>query len=316
MLPNIMSLEDHVKKINLAKSRVKNSIFEMAEAITNAVFQLEDRQKDLAEQLGMSRGTLSKWIAIGSNQSLMNMKQSVPESFDSLYQLSSLEKQYNKFYGNREGHKKFLDLFKNNFITPLSQRGDINNILKLHKDKIKQTTKITKYLDSKDQQFSKSIKNQSEIKLAVLLKSKLFFNTIVVVPLEEQLNQWRQDEIQADINSDYAIRNLENKDKNIFQICLIKVKGKDIDIGIKALGSWGYDYNKILVPKQNKNSLVDISSEFIVVVGSKGTDKKENFIMRSSATIDLIEFAKQIGEQPYLFVGEKLNIKNWVYCVG
>ena len=316
MLPNIMSLEDHVKKINLAKSRVKNSIFEMAEAITNAVFQLEDRQKDLAEQLGMSRGTLSKWIAIGSNQSLMNMKQSVPESFDSLYQLSSLEKQYNKFYGNREGHKKFLDLFKNNFITPLSQRGDINNILKLHKDKIKQTTKTTKYLDSKDQQFSKSIKNQSEIKLAVLLKSKLFFNTIVVVPLEEQLNHWRQDEIQGDINSDYAIRNLENKDKNIFQICLIKVKGKDIDIGIKALGSWGYDYNKILVPKQNKNSLVDISSEFIVVVGSKGTDKKENFIMRSSATIDLIEFAKQIGEQPYLFVGEKLNIKNWVYCVG
>ena len=316
MLPNIMSLEDHVKKINLAKSRVKNSIFEMAEAITNAVFQLEDRQKDLAEQLGMSRGTLSKWIAIGSNQSLMNMKQSVPESFDSLYQLSSLEKQYNKFYGNREGHKKFLDLFKNNFITPLSQRGDINNVLKLHKDKIKQTTKKTKYLDSKDQQFSKSIKNQSEIKLAVLLKSKLFFNTIVVVPLEEQLNQWRQDEIQADINSDYAIRNLENKDKNIFQICLIKVKGKDIDIGIKALGSWGYNFNKILVPKQTKNSLVDISSEFIVVVGSKGTDKKENFIMRSSATIDLIEFAKQIGEQPYLFVGEKLNIKNWVYCVG
>jgi len=311
-----MSLEDHVKKINLAKSRVKNSIFEMAEAITNAVFQLEDRQKDLAEQLGMSRGTLSKWIAIGSNQSLMNMKQSVPESFDSLYQLSSLEKQYNKFYGNREGHKKFLDLFKNNFITPLSQRGDINNILKLHKDKIKQTTKTTKYLDSKDQQFSKSIKNQSEIKLAVLLKSKLFFNTIVVVPLEEQLNHWRQNEIQGDINSDYAIRNLENKDKNIFQICLIKVKGKDIDIGIKALGSWGYNYKKILVPKQTKNSLVDISSEFIVVVGSKGTDKKENFIMRSSATIDLIEFAKQIGEQPYLFVGEKLNIKNWVYCVG
>ena len=316
MLPNIMSLEDHVKKINLAKSRVKNSIFEMAEAITNAVFQLEDRQKDLAEQLGMSRGTLSKWIAIGSNQSLMNMKQSVPESFDSLYQLSSLEKQYNKFYGNREGHKKFLDLFKNNFITPFSQRGDINNILKLHKDKIKQKTKITKYLDSKDQQFSKSIKNQSEIKLAVLLKSKLFFNTIVVAPLEEQLNHWRQDEIQGDINSDYAIRNLENKDKNIFQICLIKVKGKDIDIGIKALGSWGYNFNKILVPKQTKNSLVDISSEFIVVVGSKGTDKKENFIMRSSATIDLIEFAKKIGEQPYLFVGEKLNIKNWVYCVG
>ena len=316
MLPNIMSLEDHVKKINLAKSRVKNSIFEMAEAITNAVFQLEDRQKDLAEQLGMSRGTLSKWIAIGTNQSLMNMKQSVPETFDSLYQLSSLEKQYNKFYGNREGHKKFLDLFKNNFITPLSQRDDINKILKLHKDKIKQKTKKTKYLDSKDQQFSKIIKNQSEIKLAVLLKSKLFFNTIIVVPLEEQLKHWRQNGLQGDINSEYSIRSLENKDKNICQICLIKVKGKDIDIGIKALDSWGYDFKKILTPRQTKSSLVDISSEFVVLVGSKGADKEENFNMRSSATIDLIEYAEQIGGQPYLFAGEKLNIKNWVYCVG
>ena len=316
MLPNIMSLEDHVKKINLAKSRVKNSIFEMAEAITNAVFQLEDRQKDLAEQLGMSRGTLSKWIAIGTNQSLMNMKQSVPETFDSLYQLSSLEKQYNKFYGDREGHKKFLDLFKNNFITPLSQRDDINKILKLHKDKIKQKTKKTKYLDSKDQQFSKIIKNKSEIKLAVLLKSKLFFNTIIVVPLEEQLKHWRQNGLGGDINSDYSIRSLENKDKNICQICLIKVKGKDIDIGIKALDSWGYDFKKILTPRQTKSSLVDISSEFVVLVGSKGADKEENFNMRSSATIDLIEYAEQIGGQPYLFVGEKLNIKNWVYCVG
>ena len=55
MLTNKMSLEDHVKKINLAKSKVKNSIFEMAEAITNAVNQLENRQKDLAQKLGMSK---------------------------------------------------------------------------------------------------------------------------------------------------------------------------------------------------------------------------------------------------------------------
>ena len=31
---NIMSIDDHVIKINLAKNKVKNSIFEMAEAIT------------------------------------------------------------------------------------------------------------------------------------------------------------------------------------------------------------------------------------------------------------------------------------------
>ena len=33
-ISNIMSLDDHVAKINFAKNKVKISIFEMAEAIT------------------------------------------------------------------------------------------------------------------------------------------------------------------------------------------------------------------------------------------------------------------------------------------
>ena len=59
-IPNIMSIDDHVKKINLAKNNVKKSIFEMADAITNALNQLENRQVELAQKLGMSNGTLSK----------------------------------------------------------------------------------------------------------------------------------------------------------------------------------------------------------------------------------------------------------------
>ena len=58
-ISNKMSLDDHVKKISLAKSKVKTSIFEMAEAITNAVNQLENRQTELSSKLGMSKGTLS-----------------------------------------------------------------------------------------------------------------------------------------------------------------------------------------------------------------------------------------------------------------
>ena len=50
-IPNIMSIDDHVKKINLAKNNVKKSIFEMADAITNALNQLENRQVELAQKL-------------------------------------------------------------------------------------------------------------------------------------------------------------------------------------------------------------------------------------------------------------------------
>ena len=115
-ISNKMSLDDHVKKISLAKSKVKISIFEMADAITNAVNQLENRQTELANKLGMSKGTLSKWFSIGSSNSLISVKQFAPTSFDSLYQLSALDNQYQKYYGEEKGSKNFFKLFENKSI--------------------------------------------------------------------------------------------------------------------------------------------------------------------------------------------------------
>ena len=105
-IPNIMSIDDHVIKINLAKNKVKNSIFEMADAITNALNQLENRQVELAQKLGMSKGTLSKWHSIGSNNNIMEIRELAPPSFDSLYQLSVLDNQYYKYYGKEKGGRK------------------------------------------------------------------------------------------------------------------------------------------------------------------------------------------------------------------
>ena len=96
---NMMSIDDHIDKINEAKNKVQNGIFEMAEAITEAVNQLDGKQAELSEKLGMSKGTISKWVSIGSNRLLMKMKDKAPLSFNSLYQLSSLDNQYNKIYG-------------------------------------------------------------------------------------------------------------------------------------------------------------------------------------------------------------------------
>ena len=193
-ISNIMSLDDHVIKINLAKSKVKISIFEMAEAITNAVNQLENRQTELANKLGMSKGTLSKWVSIGSSNSLISVKQFAPASFDSLYQLSALDNKYQKYYGEEKGSKNFFKLFENKNITSSSQRNDIIKFVKLHKDRInkKENTKVEKLYEQKI---------SSEIKLEVLVKSKLFFNTIIVVPSNDQLSKWKQCGSNKDINN-------------------------------------------------------------------------------------------------------------------
>ena len=307
-IPNIMSIDDHVIKINLAKNKVKNSIFEMAEAITNALNQLENSQVELAQKLGMSRGTLSKWHSIGSNTNIVEIRELAPPSFDSLYQLSVLDNHYHKYYGKENGGRKFVKLFKNKIITPLSQRNDIYKIIKLHKKKLNLKNIEIKVLDH--------AKFNSEIKLGILIKSKLHFNTIIISPSDNQINKWKNLSSIEDINFDYPIRSLKGINKNIFQQCLMKVKAKYIDISVNCLNSWGYNYDKIMVPKQPRSGLVDLSSEFVVLSGSKGLSKNNRLTIKSNKSADLIDYAEKTGNEPFLFIGEVINEKNWMYCIN
>ena len=311
---NMMSIDDHVDKINEAKNKVQNGIFEMAEAITEAVNQLDGRQAELSEKLGMSKGTVSKWVSIGSNRLLVKMKDKAPLSFNSLYQLSSLDNQYSKIYGQKVAEKKFLELFENEKITPLSQRNDIDKIIRSQKKIITTTIKDNKGSIVNHFEAQAKTAMNSEMKLHVLIKSNLFFNTIIVVPSSNQLEKWKY--IRNDINEDYPLRNLENPDKNILQQCIIKVKARDIDVAMSCLNNWGYNYSNILIPNQKKNALVSINNEYVVIKGERGRSKEINSVIKSNNSVDLINYAENIGAEPFLFVGEIVKVKNWVYCVG
>lgn len=311
---NMMSIDDHVDKINEAKNKVQNGIFEMAEAITEAVNQLDGRQAELSEKLGMSKGTISKWVSIGSNTRLVKMKDKAPLSFNSLYQLSSLDNQYNKIYGQKVAEKKFLELFENEKITPLSQRNDIDKIIRSQKQTITNKTRDNKESIVTHPEGQAKTTVNSEMKLQVLIKSNLFFNTIIVVPSSNQLEKWKY--TRSDINEDYPLRNLENPDKNILQQCIIKVKARDIDVAMSCLNNWGYNYSNILIPNQKKNALVSIHNEYVVIRGERGRPKDINSVIKSNNSVDLINYAENIGAEPFLFVGEIIKAKNWVYCVG
>jgi hypothetical protein len=262
----------------------------------------------------MSKGTVSKWVSIGSNRLLVKMKDKAPLSFNSLYQLSSLDNQYNKIYGQKVAEKKFLELFENEKITPLSQRNDIDKIIRSQKKIITTTTKDNKGSIVNHLEAQAKTAVNSEMKLHVLIKSNLFFNTIIVVPSSNQLEKWKY--IRNDINEDYPLRNLENPDKNIIQQCIIKVKARDIDVAMSCLNNWGYNYSNILIPNQKKNALVSINNEYVVIKGERGRSKEINSVIKSNNSVDLINYAENIGAEPFLFVGEIVKVKNWVYCVG
>ena len=210
--------------------------------------------------------------------------------------------------------KKFLELFENEKITPLSQRNDIDKIIRSQKKIITTTTKDNKGSIVNHLEAQAKTAVNSEMKLHVLIKSNLFFNTIIVVPSSNQLEKWKYK--RSDINEDYPLRNLENPDINILQQCIIKVKARDIDVAVSCLNNWGYDYSNILIPIQRKNALVSIHNEYVVIRGERGRPKEINSIIKSNNSFDLINYAENIGIEPFLFVGEIIKAKNWVYCVG
>ena len=316
VVSNTMSIEEHVQRINQARDKVQIGIFEMAESITDAVKQLEGRQIELAQQLGMSKGTLSKWVSIGSNRIIMNMRQEAPSSFNSLYQLSSLDNQYVKYYGEKEGEKKFVELFENKKITALSDRNDVAKIIKNHKNIVKQgiDLEIEQSRQSKLDRTKAIIK--SEIKLNVLVKSNLIYNTIIVIPTYDQLLKWKHFQKEEFINTDYPIGSLENLDKSIFLQCLIKIKVQDIELGLRCLRSWGFDYGDILMPNQPKKGLASMPLEYVLLKGQKGNSQKVDAFVKSDDTFDLINYAEKTGVKPFLLVGEVTASKGWVYCVG
>ena len=316
VVSNTMSIEEHVQRINQARDKVQIGIFEMAESITDAVKQLEGRQIELAQQLGMSKGTLSKWVSIGSNRIIMNMRQEAPSSFNSLYQLTSLDNQYVKYYGEKEGEKKFVELFENKKITALSDRNDVAKIIKNHKNIVKQgiDLEIEQSRQSKLDRTKAIIK--SEIKLNVLVKSNLIYNTIIVIPTYDQLLKWKHFQKEEFINTDYPIGSLENLEKSIFQQCLIKIKLQDIELGLRCLRSWGFDYGDILMPNQPKKGLASMPLEYVLLKGQKGNSQKVDAFVKSDDTFDLINYAEKTGVKPFLLVGEVTASKGWVYCVG
>jgi len=316
VVSNTMSLEEHVERIKQARDKVQIGIFDMAESITDAVKQLEGRQIELAQRLGMSKGTLSKWVSIGSNRVIMNMKQEAPSSFNSLYQLSSLDNQYGKYYGEKEGEKKFVELFKNKQITALSERNDIAKIIKNHKEIVKLDVDLQIELSRQNKIDRTKAIIKSEIKLNVLVKSNLIYNTIIVIPTDDQLLKWNHFEGPESINTDYPIGSLENLDRNIFQQCLIKIKVQDIEVGLRCLRSWGFDYSDILMPNQPKKGLVSMPLEYALLKGTKGNAQTVSSFIKSNNTFDLINYAEEIGVKPFLLVGEVTAIKEWVYCVG
>ena len=171
-----MTFREHLERILTERDKIRDGVFGMSYAIVEAIDQLgEQTQDELAVELNMTKGTISKWISIGRHQTLQNNSDKCPNTFGALYSLTTLDKQLQLNYGEEKGRKKFEEIFKKKKISPLTTRAEVDSIIKLQKDI------FTKNKKEKFQDYLHNIEDRAEEKkpknvytLKELLKVKKF----------------------------------------------------------------------------------------------------------------------------------------------
>ena len=109
-----MTLDQHVEKIQLCLNRVKTSLMDTALAIRECRDDLggEIFGKDLAVRLGMSTGTLSKWLAISESATIKKYQKQLPSTFSSLYSMTQVEKTVKELFPQTWDEKHLQPIFE------------------------------------------------------------------------------------------------------------------------------------------------------------------------------------------------------------
>ena len=78
-----LSIAHHVKTIEAARKRVKDAIFDVVDAILDAENHLDETafQDALGVEIGMSKGTISKWLSIGKSPFISENRRVLPCTF-------------------------------------------------------------------------------------------------------------------------------------------------------------------------------------------------------------------------------------------
>ena len=318
ILPNTLTLDEHIKRILEAKNRVQLSVLDMAVTINDAVSQLDGDQKKLqeliAQRIGMSQGNLSKWISIGSNETLLRFREKLPGSYTTLYSLTVLDKQYQTYYGKDKGEGKFIKILENN-ITPDTERNSIDEYLKNHRETIKKIK--TKETQGKiEYAFGKPKALKGNVfKLEELIESKKYFSTMIIIPTPEQLSRWRNLELDDYIYEEYPLAEIRKTSHSGTLQCIFKTSMKDIETALKCLYAFGFVYRDTLIPEQKHSGFKTIEDNVVFVRGERGFSKKSDITISSDSIDDILEYGEEIGTAPFLLVGETTDRKDWICCV-
>ena len=311
---NQMTLDQHVEKIQLCLNRVKTSLMDTALAIRECRDDLggEIFGKDLAVRLGMSTGTLSKWLAISESATIKKYQKQLPSTFSSLYSMTQVEKTVKELFPQTWDEKHLQPIFEKKRITNLSEDKDIKEVLDSFTNQLKKRKKgkSADQINILPPHVNLNTKNSSIVEL---IQANKKFRGFIVIPENKIIDRWSDDGFfEEDIYEKYPIRELQYPSTAETNHCLVLVPGSKIHVGLKILSAFGFNFRDFFAPTHSESGLTKISNDQVVVRGEKGTliSIKQNTIPSTNPE-DLMELMESLSSGPYISVFEKMNNSKW-----
>lgn len=317
---NRLTIDQHVERIRSALDRARSAIFDLVDTIKTAHDQLggDVFQSELAERLGMSASTLSRWLQIGNSQFLIAQQARLPSTFSSLYDLTRLEKIYVEQYGPTEAERRLVKLLEDGKVSPTSERSDIQVLLKSIDDRLKKKAKKEREQRIIDLAGRNELPASDKVSLSDLLEQGSIFRTFVAVPPRELLSKWGDDGIlEIDIADQFPVANLRAPSMSEVVTCFISVPANQVEAGLKILGAFGFTYRDMFIPNIKGDGLTLIKSETITLRGERGIGKTPPLTsMASSGLDDLLSFAEEAGAGPHLLLFDTTERTSWTCLIN
>ncbi len=314
--PSELTLEQHIERIRKSFETLRQSLFTTVTSIKECREQLGDEifQKDVSELLGMSPSYLNKWISIGNSDFIMSNQDRLPHTFSSLYSITQLEKRYVGHYGPTEGIQKLEGLVDRGEVSLKSQQSEISNLVQNIEDRIKRKQKkFREQFVLEDLQNGTTEVETKTTSISDCLESGFKFHSFVINLPNELIKRWGDDGVsELDIISEFPLHDLRMTSINQGVDCLLVIPSNRINVGIKVLTSFGFNYKDIFVPSYKSQNLVQLTNELVILRGKRGLTSQLTTELKSTNIEDIIDWVEENTSSPNCCVFDKTNREGWV----
>lgn len=312
---NKMTLEEHVAHIQDALGRAKLAIFEVAGAIRAARDELGDEivNSELADRLGMSKGTLSKWLRIASSDFILSNRDAVPSTFTSLYNLTQLESQYQQAYSS-DAENRLLRLIEQGKITPASEIEEIKSLLDQIKARLKEKARKERE-DAITSLAELALPTASNNQLiSELVKKGRRFRTFVFVITKDIESRWGNEAyLESDICEEFPLHELRSVSVSEPVQFFILGRAEAIPVALKIVAAFGFAFRGIYLSSVNTSGLALCKSNPIIVRGERGIAAQAKFASEIQSTLldDVLAYAEATGGEERILIFSETARTGW-----